>query len=278
VLARTWTKAGEDDLWGLATEVTYFSFFALFPFLLFVASLVGLLIQEPERALADTLATLHRFLPARTAEMLGAFLATTLRSNRPDLLSLGAIVTLWAGSQGLQALIKALNRIHGTREVRGWWRARLVAILMMIGAALVLIALLVILIGADPGGLLSRWLAFPPGVVLWWGWLRWPVAFLLITTVLAVVYCAGPCRRTHWRWVTPGGLTATVLWLAASAALSAFIDAFGNYDATYGALGGVMILLTWIQLGAVLMLLGAEANVVVMSEGRQLELPEARSD
>jgi membrane protein len=277
VLARLWRKCAEDDIGGMAVEVTYFTLFALFPFLLFVASLVGLLVQEPERAIAATIAQLHRLLPARTAELLGAFLSTTLRSNRPDLLSVGALGTLWAGSQGLHVLIKALNRIYGTRETRGWVRARMVAVLMMMGAALVFIALLVVLIGADPGGLLSRWLAFPPQVVATWAELRWPVAFMLLTVVLALVYCTGPCRRIQWRWITPGGLIATLLWLAASAGFTAFLDWFGSYDTTYGTLAGVMVSLTWIHVGAFLMLLGAEINVVIVQEGRQLEIPVTTS-
>jgi membrane protein len=262
-LVAIWNKAQADDLPGLTAEVTYYALFALFPFLLFVGSLTALLVQDPEAAIVNTLLLLHRFLPAETADLLTQFVATTLKAQRPDLMSVGVLGTLWACSNGFTALIKALNRIYGRSERRSWWRHRALALAMAIGAGLVAIMLLVVLIGADPGGLLSRWLAMPPQAVVLWGWLRWPVALFVLTVVLAMLYCKGPCGRTRWQWITPGGLAASILWVVVSAGLTAWIDIFGSQSATYGAIGGVIVLLGWIYLGAFLVLLGAEANVVL---------------
>src|SRR4030095_2591006 len=252
-----------DDVPGLTAEITYYALFALFPFLLFVGALAALLVPEPERALVSMLLLFHRFLPAETAELLTQFVATTLKSQRPDLLSIGILGTLWACSHGIAAVIKGLNRVYGVRESRKWWHHRALAIGMVIGAAFVALGLLVLMLGADPGGIPSHWLALRPRAVKAWATLRWPIGFAIITAVMALLYCKGPCRQARWQWITPGGLGATLMWLVLSAALTGWIDEFGTYSATYGVLGSVVALLMWIYLGAFLFLLGAEANVVL---------------
>jgi membrane protein len=264
MLKRVWKEAQDDDVPGLAAEVAYYALFGLFPFLLFVASLIGLLVPDPEAAMGGLLALSRGFLPADTAELLAEFLGGTLRANRPDLLSVGILGTLWAGSQGFAAVLKALNRVYCVRETRGWLRHRALSFAMMVGSAFVTLALLVVMIGADPGGLLSRWLALSPQVVGLWALLRWPVAFVIFTVVLALLYSTVPCGHMRWRWITPGGLLASLLWILACAGLTAYIDHYGMYNNTYGAIGGVIILLTWIYVGSYLLLLGAEANAKVV--------------
>jgi membrane protein len=261
--AELWRKSQSDDLPGLSAEITYYALFSLFPFLLFVGSLASLIVREPEHTLVNLLLLFHRFLPSDTAELLTQFVATTLKNQRPDLLSIGILGTLWACSNGIAAIIKGLNRVYGVRESRKWWHHRAIALLMAIGGAFVVICLGILMIGADPGGILTRWLALPPRVVVLWGWLRWPVGFAIITCVTALLYSKGPDRQPDWHWITPGGLAAALLWLVLSAALTGWIDEFGTYSATYGVLGGVVVLLMWIYLGAFLFLLGAEANVVL---------------
>jgi membrane protein len=272
-----WQKSMADDVPGLTAEITYYALFALFPFLLFVGALAALLVPEPERALVSMLLLFHRFLPAETAELLTQFVATTLKSQRPDLLSIGILGTLWACSNGIAAVIKGLNRVYGVRESRKWWHHRALAIGMVIGAAFVALGLLVLMLGADPGGILSHWLALRPRAVKAWATLRWPIGFAIITAVMALLYCKGPCRQARWQWITPGGLVATLMWLVLSAALTGWIDEFGTYSATYGVLGSVVALLMWIYLGAFLFLLGAEANVVLARARAALQPPGPRT-
>lgn len=266
-LERLWRSLRDDDLASIAAEVTFYTLFGLFPFLLFVAALVGMLIPDPEVAMGRLLVLLHRLLPATTAGLLAAFLEGPLRSHRPYLLSLGIIGVLWAGSQGFAAVLRALSRIYCARETRSWARQRALSLAMMIGVGLVSLLVLVLMTGLDPGGVLSGIAVLPPPLLALWSTLRWPVLFLVMSVVLARFYTTVPCVRQRSRWITPGGLVASLIWLAACAALPVYVGTSESYSRLYGSIGDVIVLMLWLYVGAFALLLGAEINTAILRAG-----------
>lgn len=264
----------KDDISGIAAEVSFYALFALFPFLMFVAAAAGVVISEPGVALGQLFVLMHRFLPTGTAAVFAKFLEGPLREHRPYLLSFGILVILWAGSQGFSALLKALTRVYCSRNPRRWFHYRALSIGLMIPAAFVCLVVLAVMTGPDVGTFLPASFSLPPDVVTVWSWLRWPGLFLFISSALGGLYAAVPCADRRMSWISVGGLMASLSWIGASAALSAYVDHSTEYSRSYGSIGDLMVLMSWIYVGVFVMLLGAEVDVLLKRELRG----EARSD
>jgi membrane protein len=185
-----------------------------------------------------------------------------LASSSNSALSLGAIVAflfaLWTASRGMSGLISALDIAYEQKETRSFIRFNLIALVLTIGVilggivAIALVAVLPAAVQLMGLGSTTKWLLFL---------VQWPLLIVLVMVGLAVLYRYGPDRREpQWRWVSPGAITATVLWIVASIAFTAYVANFGSYDKTYGSLGGVVVLLTWLYLSAFVVLLGAVIN------------------
>jgi membrane protein len=249
-----------DDIAGLAAEVAFYLLFALFPFLLFVGSALGLLVSDPDATLDRLLVLLHRLMPAGTATLLGQFLAGPVRANRPYLLSLGVLGILWAGSQGFAAVLKALNRVYCASESRSWVRLRALSLDVMVRVTLASVAALVLMTGFDTGGMLSGRIALSPIVAAVWRALRWPALFIMMTGVIDWLYRRVPCVGNRRHGLTPGALVGSLVWILVSVAFALYMDSARPYTQIYGAVGDVVVLMSWIYLGSFAVLLGAEIN------------------
>jgi len=181
-----------------------------------------------------------------------------LRSHRPYLLSVGIVGILWAGSQGFAAVVKALSRIYCARETRNWIRQRALSLVMMITVGMASLLVLVLMTGLDPGGPLSGIISLPAPLLALWSALRWPFLFLAQSVVMARLYTTVPCVRQRARWITPGGLVASLIWLATCAALPLYVDRSESYSRLYGSIGDVVVLMLWLYIGAFALLFGAE--------------------
>ena len=180
------------------------------------------------------------------------------------LLTFGFAMALWSSSAAVVAVTDALNRVYDIDEGRPWWKVRLTAILLTIGlAAFVLVAMGLILVGPT----LAEWLATRTGLgsVFEWTWkiLQWPIVFALVATALAVLNYFAPDADQDWTWVSPGAVLATVLWLVASLAFKLYVANFANYNATYGSLGGIIVLMLWFYISGLAILVGAEMNAEI---------------
>lgn len=260
---REWVNDGVGDVAG---ALTFFGVLALFPFLLFLVAL-GSLVIDPQTAevLIGQLATVA---PQAVTEILGERLRALGSGSAPGLLTVSAIAALWFASAGVVSLVTALNVVYDVRDSRSWLRVRALALVTtIVAAALALIAASVMVVlpplaeAIDP--MLGR-------VVLW---LRLPVAGLTMMLVWALLYYFLPDVEQSFRFITPGSITGVVLWLAASVGFSEYVRHFGQYEVTYGALGGVAILLLWMWISAQIVLLGAVINSVLEHkdpEGKRL--------
>ena len=262
LLKRTAKDAGEDDVLGLAAQLAYYFFLALFPAVLFLLAVAS---YFPLGDLIDgVITTLRPVAPAEILTFLEDQLKRVSESNNGGILTLGVLGALWSSSAALVAIISCLNRAYDIEEGRPWWKVRLTAIGLTLGfAVLVLTSFALILAGPR----VAEYLATTTGLggVFEWTWkiLQWPLAFLLVSTAIGLVYYFAPDADQDWVWITPGAILATLLWLIVSLGFKFYVANFGDYNATYGAVGGVIVLLLWFYLSALAILFGAELNAEI---------------
>jgi len=259
VWARVRVESKDDQLVFLAGGVAFFALIAVVPGLVALVSLFGLVADpaEVQRQVTDTLSA----APAEVRDLVTEQLESVAAASTTGLgvgLVAGIALALWSASSGMKNLIAAINRVYDERESRSFVPRRALALCLTIGAVLFLVVafLVVTIVPAaledSALGPIARWT-----VVI----LRWPALALCWIGGLAVLYRLGPDRQDpKWRWVTPGSIVATVLWLVASLAFSAYTAGFASYDETYGTLGAVVITMLWLQLTALAILIGAEIN------------------
>ena len=245
-----------DKVSNVAGAVTFFGVLALFPFLLFLVALAGLII-DPTRA--DVLIKeLSRVAPEAVTQILSQRLHDLAVSNSVGLVTLGALGAVWAASGGVAALMDALNTVYDVEESRPFWKERGIAILVTLAGAVLSILASVAMV-ATPA--LANWLGEPLGTVVMW--LRLPVAGLLMMLVWALIYYFLPDVEQRFKFLTPGSVVGVIIWLVASWGFSMYVRNFGRYDANYGALGGVIVMLLWMWISSQVVLLGAEVNALL---------------
>jgi len=257
-----WNGIFVHESMGSAAQIAYYLLFATFPFLLALASLLAFL---PVSDLMDrVLRLLAEIMPPAAVDLMRNSVERLVTRHRSGLFSIGLIVAVWAGSNAVDAFMQGLNRVHGVREHRAFWKTRGIAILLAVGvSSFAVLGLLALWFGAQ----VSHWWAARGGLgplpVQVWDAARWPLVLIFMIVAVDQLYFVGPATRERWRWVTPGAVIAVLGWVAASLGFSAYVRHFGSYNATYGSIGAVIILLTWMYLTAFLVLLGAEINVAV---------------
>jgi len=256
-------RVQEDRTLTNAAAMSYYFFFALFPMLLFVLALVSLM---PLRGLDEWLVSVTvAYLPEEARTLLERTIRGILARPRQGLLSLGVLLALWSASAAFTSTIDGLNSAYRVREGRPWWQVQLRAILLTVALSILMILAFVL---AVFGGQLGVLVARTTGATGTFAFqvLRWLVALALITFVVAAIYYFAPDVEQHWRWVTPGSVLFMLSFAGASAGFSAYVSHFGSYDATYGSLGAVIILLLWMYLLAFLLLVGGEVNALLEHE------------
>lgn len=260
--SRVYTEAMDDEILDRGAALAYYLLFALFPGLLFLTTLIGLL---PIPDLMDRLLGYARqALPPDAASLVERTLGEIQAGAGGGLLSIGILGALWAGSSGMAALMHALNVAYDVEEARAFWKRRLVAILLTIGFAVFLITALVLMVfGPRIGEGVASAFGLGGLFTVVWNVISIPVVVLLVLVAIALVYYFAPAHDTSWRWVTPGSLLALVLWLALSYGLRLYVTSFADYNATYGSIGGVILLLLWLYLSSVVILLGAVINAEI---------------
>jgi len=259
ILVRTWNEVSRNNIFLVAGGVTYAVLLALFPALAALVSIYGLLL-DPGQVEAQVQA-LSNVLPPSSAQMIGQELHNLVSSSQGSL-SISAVVSLvfalWSASRGMSGLLSAFNIAYDQKETRGFFRFNLIAIGLTMGA-LIGGTIIIALVGVLPAalqfvglGVITKWLLLL---------LEWPLLIVVVMGGLAALYRYAPDRHPpRWRWVSPGAIVATVLWLAGSVGFSVYVSHFNSYDKTYGSLGGVVVLLTWLYLSAFVALLGAVIN------------------
>ena len=251
---------------GSAAQIAYYFLFATFPLLLSLTSLQAFL---PMPNLTGwLLSLLGEIVPSEAMSLLRDSVEHAVTRQRSDLFSIGVVVSVWAGANAVEAIMQGLNRVQGLREHRPLWKTRGIAILLAVGVSLFAV---LGLLGLWFGSRVSDWWEDRGGLgplpVQVWDAARWPLVLIFLIGAIDQLYFLGPAVRPRWRWITPGAIVAVLGWVAASLGLSSYVRHFGSYNAMYGSIGAVIILLTWMYLAAFFILLGAQINVVA-AEGQ----------
>ncbi len=271
VLKRTFREFREDDLTDLAAALTYYGVLAIFPMLIVLVSLLGLIGHSATQPLVENLG---KVAPGPAKEIFTSAIRNIQKSQGAAgvLFIAGLAVSLWSASSYIAGFMRASNVIWDVREGRPVWKTvplRLAVTLITV-LLLTLSAIAVIVTGSlarQVGGVIG----VSSGAVTAWDIAKWPVMILFVSLMLSILYFASPnVRQPGFRWVTPGGVLAVLLWILVSAAFALYVANFSSYNKTYGALGGVVAFLVWLWITNVVILLGAELNAEI-ERGRQIE-------
>lgn len=262
VVQRTIHEISDDNCLGLAAQLAFYFLLALFPALLFLVALISYV--PIDNALDELLVALGTVAPQELIELMRGQLAEIAGGRRAGLLTLGIAGALWTSSAALVAIIDALNRAYDVAEWRSWWKRRVLAIGLTIGLAFfILISMVLVLVGPNVLHSLASWVELAPAFTVLWSWLRWPLMIICVIVGVDLVFHVAPNRKTPWVWVTPGALLSTALWLGSSFAFKFYVVNFGNYTATYGTIGAVIIAMLWFYVSSLAILVGAELNGVI---------------
>jgi membrane protein len=263
LVKRTFTEFSEDNMSDWAAALTYYGLLSLFPALIALVSIIGL-VGDPASTTKTVTEIVTKLGPSSAANTFAGPIKsiTSHRSAAGILLIVGLATALWSASSYVGAFMRAANVIYETPEGRPFWKLRPLQILVTLVMLILLAAVALALVLTGP---VVDAVAGPLGVgstaVSIWNIAKWPVLLIVVVTMFAVLFYAAPnVKLVGFRWVTPGALFAIVLWLIASAAFAFYVANFGSYDKTYGALGGVVCLLVWFWITNVALLMGMELN------------------
>jgi membrane protein len=277
-IKRTVREFREDNLTDWAAALTYYAILAVFPALLALVSIVGLMGSSTTQSLFENLG---QVAPGPAKDIFTSAIEN-LQQNQGAagiMLIVGLALAIWSASGYVSAFMRASNTIYDVEEGRPVWKS----VPTRVGTTLVLLLLLAI---TAVGVVLTGGLAEQVGKVLGidktavdvWNIAKWPVLIGIVSLMFAILYYAAPnVKHPKFRWVSPGGVVAVILWIAASAAFAFYVASFSSYNETYGAIGGVIVFLTWLWITNIAVLFGAELNAE-LERGRQIEagMPEER--
>jgi membrane protein len=274
---RVWREISDDEVADRAAALAYYFLFALFPALLFLTALLGLL---PIPNLMDRLMEyVSRALPPDAASVTEKTLREIVRGAHGGLLSLGILGALWAASNGMASIISALNAAYDVKETRPFWKTKAVAIgLTLLFSVFILTALVLMVFGPKIGETVASWVGLGALFTLAWNVVSIPIVIVLVSAGIALVYYLAPAVEQTFRWVTPGSALAVVLWLAMSAGLRWYVTHFADYNATYGSLGGAILLMLWLYLSGVTLLVGAEVNAEIEHAAAKRGAEDAKAE
>jgi membrane protein len=262
-LKRTALEFQEDNLTDWAATLTYYGLLALFPALIVLVSIVGL-VGDPESTTNTLTDIVTKLGPDSAANTFAGPISqvTESRGTAGFALVASTLVALWSASGYLGAFIRASNVIYETREGRPFWKLRPLQLLLTL---VVVLLLAVMALGVVLTGPIVSDVAEPIGVsdtaVSIWNYAKWLLIAVLFVLMIGLIYYASPnVRQRGFKWITAGGVVALVVWLLASAGFGLYVSQFGSYNTVYGSLAGVVIILIWMWLTNLAILFGHELN------------------
>jgi len=266
-LRRLQREMGYDDCMGMAAQIAYFATLSLFPFLIFLLSLISYLPIEGDLA-GQVLQALQEQLPAESFQLLSNYVqnlvGNLLESPSQQLIGLGLLTALWSASMAVGALITTINRAYNLRPRRSIVHQKILSIaLTLVLTGIWLLSMIMVLLGPTATHEMFQFLGLAGDAHNLWTTLRVPLALGLMLVTLAILYYYAPEARQKFKWILPGAMTSTILWFGASSLFRLFVRNFGTYNKLYGSLAAVIILMVWLWISGLIFLLGAEINALM---------------
>ena len=271
-------KHREDELPTRSASLSYYFLLALFPLILFLLSLIGVIAGPHSVLQLRIMAALGRLAPGSAADLVRNVVEQTFRASSGLKLAAGILGALWAASGGMSAVIVSLNKIYEINEGRPWWKQKVTIISLTLAlSALIIFALVLALYGGKIGEVVFNYIGAGNIFRVAWKIFQWPLTFGAMFLAFSIVYYFGPSlKERKWYWVTPGSAAGVLLWLLASVAFRIYLHFFNSYSATYGSVGAVVILMLWLYNTGYAFLIGAEVNWVIENEDRKAREFEAK--
>ncbi|HYH18851.1 MAG TPA: YihY/virulence factor BrkB family protein [Azospirillum sp.] len=259
-------SVGDDNVFNGAAALGFYLTLAIFPAIIVTMNVLPYLpIDQVDQGIMDLL---KQALPVQAFDIVEQVVEQVMSERRGGLLSFGLVATLWAASTGMYAIMRQLNITYGVKEARSFLRARAMALgLSLLFGVLVIGAFSLVVLG----GIIQDWIGgrfgFSDALLTFFAVFRWVVIVLALLLGFAMIYRYGPNVERKFTFVTPGSVVGTVLLIAASLGFSVYTDSFADYDAAYGSIGAVVVLMLWLYIAGLVILVGSEINVLVEGYG-----------
>ncbi|AOU00254.1 YihY family inner membrane protein [Bacillus velezensis] len=243
-----------------SAELAYFFLLSLFPLMIFMLTLTAYLPISAE----DVLGAVDQYAPDSAMSMVKSITEQTLNKRSGGLLSFGIIAVIWSASNGMNAIVRAFNHAYEVEENRSFIIIRLTSIFLTIAMVVtILIALLLPVFGREIGMLAADFIGASGLFLQVWSVVRWGISPLILLIVFTALYIFAPNKKLSLRFVLPGAVFAAAGWIIVSMLFSFYVGTFANYSATYGSIGGIIVLMIWFYLTGTLLILGGEINALL---------------
>jgi membrane protein len=265
ILYRLYDVFWEEDVLSRSAQVAFYLSFSLFPLLLFLVNLFGLILGSASELRLELFSYLRQIMPYSAYILVQKTILEVTENSSGSKLTFGFMIALWSASAGIDSLRVALNHAYKLKETRSWWMTKLESL----GFTLILIFLLSFVLGIVFYGwkfllLLLKLINFPIESFIILQIIQWITFVIVLFLIFGLLYRYLPNQRhSRCSWVSPGSITAIILWVLATNGFRLYLNFFNNYDKTYGSLGAVIILMFWLYLTALVILIGGSLNQVI---------------
>jgi membrane protein len=275
---RVWGEIEEDDVFGRAAQLAYYFLLALFPLLLFLTSVIGLVMGSGTGMRHSLFNYLGQMLPGDAFKLVDSTMYEVSAASGGGKIAFGILAALWAASNGMGAITEALNVAYDVKESRPWWKKRLTAVGLTVSLSVLIIsALVLVLYGERIIEHIAGSYGFGEVFTITWKILQWPIVLAFMLLAFALIYYLAPdLHDQKWTWVTPGAAVGVGLWLLVSFGFRTYLNFFNSYSKTYGTLGAVIILMLWLYLTGAAILIGGEVNSEIENAAAKAGAPDAK--
>lgn len=277
---RVVSEIQEDDVFGRAAQLAYYFLLALFPLLLFLTAVIGLVLGSGTGLRHSLFNYLSQVLPGSAFQLVDSTIQEVSAASGGGKITFGILAALWAASNGMGAITEALDAAYDVKESRPWWRRRLTAVGLTVSLSVLIIsALILVLYGGRLADYVAGSLGFGEAFTIAWKVLQWPIVLVFILLAFALIYYLAPdLREQNWAWITPGSVVGVMLWLLVSFGFRLYLHFFDSYSKTYGTLGAVIVLMLWLYLTGAAILVGGEVNSEIENAAAKAGDPDVKEN
>jgi membrane protein len=264
-LEQLYCRFQDDEVTALGAQMTYYLILSLFPFLIFLLTLISLTPLARDEALN----LLFALIPESANQTVMDIVEETVLSSSRSLMSVGMLAAIWTSSSGIMAVIRGINKAYDTEEKRPFWKVRLYAVwYTLIFAFLLFLTFAMLIFGDTAVDRLAEWI--PKRYLSAWHFARHAIPFSMMIVTFTLLYKQAPNYPVRLKQALPGALFSTFAWIGLSLAFSYYVANFGNFARTYGSIGGIIALLIWLYISSIIIIVGGEINAALqfMQEGK----------
>jgi membrane protein len=264
-VVRLYQKAFHDDIFSRAAQVAFYFSFAIFPLLLVLVSIFGMVIGSTDELRIELFKYLRQVMPLSASALVENTVSEVAANSSGGKVTIGFLIAIWSASQGFDSLRIALNHVYGYRETRWWFRTKALSLLLtFVTGLLFAITLTLIFYGTQSLEFLLNSEGISVSSPVYFNVLKGTIIFLVLLLTFAIIYNLCPNHQQfRWYWLTYGTIIAIVFWLILSTFFRLYLSYFDSYSRTYGSLGAVIILMFWLYLTALVILIGGAINAII---------------